>query len=125
MLITTTKISLAAVLSAIALLGGSAIASARTAVNGNHLPNSVVVVTQSHRDLPVVGGSTGQGPASESDCESAGPRLGRPLLKAAVASRYAWPEIPRGGPSFLGSEPPRWRPIADRGSQASGAPGGL
>jgi len=82
MLITTTKISLAAVLSAIALLGGSAIASARTAVNGNHLPNSVVVVTQSHRDLPVVGGSTGQGTASESDCESAGDTVNHVLDQA-------------------------------------------
>ena len=72
MLATTPKITLAAVLSALALLGGSAVASARTSAIHHNPPTSVIVTTRAHKDLPVVGGSTGEGPATESDCKSAG-----------------------------------------------------
>lgn len=69
MLAITPRISLAAALSAIALLGGSAVASAHPAVISHNPPNSVIVTGRVHHDLPVVGGSTGQGLASEEDCE--------------------------------------------------------
>ena len=72
MLATTPKITLAAVLSALALLGGSAVASARTSAIHHNPPTAVIVPVRVHKDLPVVGGSTGQGAASESDCEHYG-----------------------------------------------------
>ncbi len=82
MLATTPKITLAAALSAIALLGGSAVASARTSAINHNPPTSVIVTTRVHKDLPVVGGSTGQGPATESECESAGDTVNSVLDKA-------------------------------------------
>ncbi len=82
MLATIPKISLVAALSAIALLAGSVTAGARTAVISHQPPPSAIVIARVHSDLPVVGGSTGQGLASEEDCEAYGDQINNILDEA-------------------------------------------
>jgi len=69
MLATIRKISLAAALTAITLLAGSAVAGAHPAAISHKPPNSVVVIARVHSDLPVGAGATGDGPATDADCQ--------------------------------------------------------
>ncbi len=70
MLATISKLRLTVALSAVAVLSSTAVAAARPAPIGHGSPNPANLIARIHHDMPVGAGSTGDGPATNADCQS-------------------------------------------------------
>ncbi len=69
MLATISKLRLTVALSVVAVLSSTAVAAARPAPTGHALPNPANVIARIHHDMPVGAGATGDGPATNADCD--------------------------------------------------------